>query len=89
VRRALSDLRFLWSTRSTSGLPWPFRFGGPGSRRQRARFALTGYPFYAAVPLWRQVATIPLRPWRYARMVRGIARTRAVHFNASMYDDVP
>lgn len=85
---AWRDLRFLWSTRSTSGFPWPFRYGF-GSRWHKVRFALTGHPFYSVVPLWRQILTIPLRPWRYARMVRRIAYVRRLPYSAADYDDVP
>lgn len=81
------DLRYLWATRRTSGFPWP-RFG-VGQVGGGWWMALTGHPSFAVIPRWKQVVTIPLRPWRYVRMVRGIARTRAIFFNPAMYDDVP
>lgn len=88
MKRTFSNLRFLWSTRNTSGFPWPFHYG-VGSKRHRIRFALLGYPFYSPIPVWKQIVTIPFRPYRYIRMVCGIAYTRAINFNVSMYDDVP
>jgi hypothetical protein len=89
VRRALTDLRFLWGSRKGSGFPWPFEFARRAHGRTRAWALMFGYPPWAAIPVWRQALGIPLRPWRYARMVLGIARTRAIFFTASMYDDVP
>lgn len=74
----------LWATRASSGFPWPNWRGFSGGWRM----ALLGHPRWAGIPLWRQVLAVPLRPWRYARMVRSIARVRAMHYTAEMYDDV-
>jgi hypothetical protein len=51
--------------------------------------ALTGYPPWVVIPLWRQVLTIPLRPWRYWRRVRKVARVRSIYYHPTMYDEVP
>ena len=84
----IHDLRYLWRTRHSSGFPWPFRWSGFHGRT-RLYALLTGRPPWTVIPLWKQLLTIPLRPWRYAKMVRGIARARAVHYHPSMQDDVP
>jgi hypothetical protein len=84
------DLLALWRTRRTSGFPVPFRWSlGAPSRRAAARQWLTGYPWYSAVPLRRQVLGIPARPVRYARMVRGVARARGENFQVADLDSVP
>lgn len=85
MRAALRDLRVLWETRHTSGFPWPTWRGFSGGWHMAA----FGMPRWAAVPLWRKVLGIPMRPVRYARMVRGIARARNYGFSLSDYDDVP
>lgn len=72
----------LWTTRGSSGFPWPFQ-------HRSARWLLLGHPSWSAVPVWRQVLGIPLRPWRYARMVRNIARVRNRPYSPSRQDDVP
>jgi hypothetical protein len=85
MRRTLSELRYLWETRHGSGFPWPTWRGFGGGWRM----ALTGYPPWAAMPLWKQVLRIPLRPWRYWRRVREIARVRSINYHPILYDDVP
>jgi hypothetical protein len=81
------DMASLWQTRRTSGFPWPMF--GRGQIGGGWQMALTGYPSYSPVSLWRQVLRIPLRPIRYLRMVRAIARTRGMAYNVSDYDSVP
>ena len=79
---ALRDLRVLWATRKGSGFPWPFQ-------HRELRWLLLGHPSWCAMPLWRQVLGVPLRPWRYAKMVRAVARTRNFPYAPSVQDDVP
>ena len=85
MRAALADLRFLWKTRRTSGFPWPLRRGWRG---RDWHLTATGYPWYSPVPLRRQLARWPLRPWRYARRVREIARVRRMPYAPADYDEV-
>lgn len=86
MRAALRDLRVLWATRKGSGFPWP---SPTVMGRFSIRRLLLGYPPWCVIPLWKQVLTIPLRPWRYAKMVRSIARTRNFPYTPSRNDDVP
>jgi hypothetical protein len=84
------DLGALWRTRHSSGLPVPFRWGlGAPSRRASVQQWLTGHVWYSAVPLRRQLLGIPLRPLRYVRMVRGVARARGEDFHVAELDSVP
>lgn len=87
MRRALTDLRYLWTSRKSSGFPWPIQSGFGWS--DKAWMVVFGQSIHSVQPVWKQTLGIPLRPWRYARMVRRIARTRAVFFTTAMYDDVP
>jgi hypothetical protein len=81
----LTELGYLWRTRHGSGFPWPTWRGFGGGWHM----ALTGYPPWAVIPLRRQVLGIPLRPWRYWRRVREVARVRSIHYHPTMYDEVP
>lgn len=87
MNAAVRDLRVLWATRKSSGLPWPFR-RGLGWQDTAWKWA-TGYSIFSPVPVWKQIAREPLRPYRYARMVREIARVRNRPFAPSRYDEVP
>lgn len=49
---------------------------------------LTGNWRFDTRPRWKQLLGIPLRPWRYTRMVRHIAATRNMFYAPSDYDDV-
>jgi hypothetical protein len=84
MRAAARDLLHLWRSRHEHSFPWPFNWFGGGVMPW-----ITGYWRFSPVPLWKQLLNIPLRPYRYARMVRGIARTRAIFYHPSMEDDVP
>jgi len=85
VHREVRDLKYLWKTRHGSGFPWPTWRGFGGGWHM----ALTGYRWWVAVPLWKQVLLIPLRPWRYLKKVRNIAYTRAMPYHPTMEDEVP
>lgn len=81
ARAALRDLRVLWRTRRSSGLPWPHYTG--------LRHVLLGYPAWSPVPVWRQLLRWPLRPYRYCRMVRSVAQVRNRPYAPALYDEVP
>ena len=81
----IKELRYLWATRKSSGFPWPTWRGFGGG----PHMVLTGYPPWVAIPLWKQVITIPLRPWRYAKRVHRIAHIRAINYHPFDYDNVP
>ena len=86
----IRDLVCLWETRHSSGFPRPFTWGlSPPTKRLALRQWITGHIWHTTVPLQRQVVGIPLRPYRWLRMVRNIARTRGMNYHSSMYDDVP
>ena len=85
----LLDLAYLWRTRHSSGFPRPFRWGHAPSRRLVLRQWATGHVWHSCVPVWRQVLGVPLRPYRWLRMVREIARVRRMPYVPSMQDDVP
>lgn len=86
-RGVKEDLLVLWRTRRSSGFPIPFRWSmRPRRRVDRARQWVTGHVFYSSVPLWKQVLGVPFRPWRYAKMVREIARTRNYGYSRFDYD---
>lgn len=80
----MNDLIYLWRSRHDQGFPWPFSWFGGGVWPW-----VTGYWRFSPVPKWKQIIRIPLRPYRYVRMVRHIARTRAMSYHPSMQDDVP
>lgn len=82
MRLLIADLRHLWRTRHM-GFPWPFRTFGGGWQPW-----VTGYWRFSPVPLWKQFLRIPLRPYRYFRKVRYIARVRNMPYHPSMEDDV-
>ena len=86
----IRDLLFLWETRHSSGFPRPFEWGlSPPTRRLLFQQWATGHIWHTVVPLRRQVLGIPLRPYRWFRMVREIARVRRMPYAPSMQDDVP
>jgi hypothetical protein len=85
----LSDLLHLWRSRKQHGFPWPFQFWRAPTKRAALRQLLTGYVWHSPVPLWKQLLCIPLRPYRYARMVKEIARVRSLPYHETLYDSVP
>jgi hypothetical protein len=91
MKAAVNDLRVLWATRKSSGFPWPFQ-PGLGWEDTAWRW-FTGYSIFSSVPTWKILLRIPLRPYRYAKAVREIARVRnygrGVYFDPRVYDDVP
>lgn len=90
MKEAVRDLRVLWATRKSSGFPWPFQSAFAfHSKRHAAHMLVFGHPPWTTIPIWRQALGIPLRPWRYARMVRRIAMVRNHDFAPRHYDDIP
>lgn len=93
MRAAIRDLRVLFrSAKAGNGFPYPFE-GALGRNviggwRNRLHVLAFGQWRYTTQPRWRMTLAIPLRPWRYARMVRSVARTRNRPFASWMYDDV-
>jgi len=79
----MSELLHLWRSRHEHSFPWPFRSFGGGWQ-----VWVTGYSRFSPVPLRRQVLRIPGRPFRYVRMVRRIARTRAAPYSVTDQDTV-
>ena len=79
----ITNMVNLWKRRDC-GIPWPFTWFGGGIMPW-----ITGYWRFSPVPLWKQFLYIPLRPYRYFRMVRTIARVRNMFYHPSMEDDVP